>query len=115
MANPIQIYDNTESLHNIGQFIMNYQPYQNAFLSAIVNRIGLTTSKALGGAVIRSRCRRLIREAMRLVIKERPMKVGFLIVIAARHGIIPLKCDEVKRQLEYALGKLDMFKKGQDV
>ena len=47
MANPIQIYDNTESLHNIGQFIMNYQPYQNAFLSAIVNRIGLTivTSK----------------------------------------------------------------------
>ncbi|MBR7116644.1 MAG: ribonuclease P protein component [Clostridia bacterium] len=80
-----------------------------------VNRIGLTTSKALGGAVIRSRCRRLIREAMRLVIKERPMKVGFLIVIAARHGIIPLKCDEVKRQLEYALGKLDMFKKGQDV
>ena len=80
-----------------------------------VNRIGLTTSKALGGAVVRSRCRRLIREAMRLVIKERPMKVGFLIVIAARHGIIPLKCGEVKRQLEYTLGKLDMFKKEQDV
>lgn len=47
MANPIQVYDNTESLHNIGQFIMNFQPYQNAFLSALVNRIGLTivTSK----------------------------------------------------------------------
>lgn len=47
MANPIQIYDNTESLHNIGEHIMSYQPYQNAFLSALVNRIGLVivTSK----------------------------------------------------------------------
>lgn len=47
MANPIQIYDNTESLHNIGDHIMSYQPYQNAFLSALVNRIGLVivTSK----------------------------------------------------------------------
>lgn len=47
MANPVQVYDNTESLHNIGQFIMSFQPYQNAFLSALVNRIGLTivTSK----------------------------------------------------------------------
>lgn len=42
MANPIQVYDNTESLHNIGNFIMNYQPYQNAFVNALVNRIGLT-------------------------------------------------------------------------
>ena len=42
MANPIQIYDNTESIHNIGQHIMSYEPYQNAFLSALVNRIGLT-------------------------------------------------------------------------
>lgn len=47
MSNLIQVYDNTESLHNIGEFIMNFQPYQNAFVSALVNRIGLTivTSK----------------------------------------------------------------------
>lgn len=44
---PIDIPDNTESLHNIGEFIMSYQPYQNAFLNALVNRIGRTiiTSK----------------------------------------------------------------------
>lgn len=44
---PIDIPDNTESLHNIGNFIMNYQPYQNAFVNALVNRIGrvLITSK----------------------------------------------------------------------
>ena len=74
-----------------------------------VNRIGLTTSKTLGGAVIRSRCRRLMREAMRLIVKEKPVKVGFLIVIAARHGMLTLKMDEVKRQLNYALKKLDMY------
>ena len=75
-----------------------------------VNRIGLTTSKTLGGAVVRSRCRRLMREAMRLIIKDKPLKVGFLIVIAARHGMLRLKMDEVKKQLNYALKKLEMYK-----
>ena len=47
MAYPVRIPDDTRSLHAIGDFIMGYQPYQNAFLNAIVNRIGLTiiTSK----------------------------------------------------------------------
>ena len=50
-----------------------------------------------------------MREAMRLIIKEKPIKVGFLIVIAARHGMLPLNMNEVKKQLAYALGKLDMY------
>lgn len=47
MANPVRVTDDTRSIHNIGQFIMSYQPYQNAFLNALVNRIGMTivTSK----------------------------------------------------------------------
>lgn len=45
--NPVSIPDNTESIHNIGAAIMDYQPYQNAFLSTLVNRIGrvIITSK----------------------------------------------------------------------
>ena len=42
-------------------------------------------------------------------LKEKPVKVGFLIVIAARHGMLQLKMDEVKKQLNYALKKLDMY------
>ena len=80
----------------------------------VVNRIGLTASKALGGAVVRTRCRRLMREAMRLIIKEKPIKVGFLIVIAARHGMLPLSMNDVKKQLAYSLGRLGMFE-GQNV
>ena len=75
----------------------------------IVNRIGLTTSKALGKAVVRSRCRRIMREALRLIEKERPLKVGFLIVIAARHAAVNMKSTEIKVQLESALARLGMY------
>ena len=45
--NPIRIYDDTRSLHAIGDFIMNYQPYQNAFVNAMVNRIAMTIVTSL--------------------------------------------------------------------
>lgn len=45
--NPVRVPDDTRSIQNIGEFIMTYQPYQNAFLNALVNRIGrvLVTSR----------------------------------------------------------------------
>ena len=76
----------------------------------IANRIGLTTSVKLGGAVVRSRLRRIMREGLRSLEKERPLKKGFLIVIAARGGAVDLKSTDIKRELEYAFGKLDLFK-----
>ena len=75
-----------------------------------VNRIGLTTSKALGGAVIRSRCRRIMREGLRVLQKEKPLKEGFLIVIAARKPAVALKSTDIKAQLNDALTRLGMFK-----
>ena len=76
----------------------------------VVNRIGLTTSKALGGAVVRSRARRVLREGLRQVEKERPLKVGFLIVIAARHAATTAKSTDIKLHLIEAFTKLGMFK-----
>lgn len=38
-VNPVRIPDDNRSLHNIGEFIMNYEAYQNAYLTALVNRI----------------------------------------------------------------------------
>ena len=75
----------------------------------VMNRIGLTTSKALGTAVVRSRCRRIMREALRLIEKERPLKVGYLIVIAARHAAVNMKSTEIKVHLAEALTKLGMY------
>lgn len=47
MANIIDIPDDTRSLHAIGKSVMAYQVRQNAFVSALVNRIAFTivTSK----------------------------------------------------------------------
>lgn len=75
----------------------------------VTNRIGLTTSTKLGGAVVRSRCRRIMREALRAVEKERELKLGFLIVIAARSAMTQMKSSEVKRQLDFAFTKLGMY------
>ena len=75
----------------------------------MVNRIGLTTSTKLGGAVTRSRCRRIMREGLRALEKEKPLKTGFLIVIAARSASVKLKSTEIKCQLDSAFTKLGMF------
>lgn len=75
----------------------------------VMNRIGLTTTKALGSAVIRSRCRRILREGLRSLMAERQLKQGFLIVIAARKAATKLKSTDIKRELEYSFTKLGMF------
>ena len=79
-------------------------------LKKTVNRIGLTATKTLGGAVVRSRVRRILREGLRAVEKERELKVGFLIVIAARKSAVDMKSTDVKRELDVAFTKLGMFK-----
>ena len=75
----------------------------------VVNRIGLTTSTKLGGAVTRNRTRRIMREGLRALEKEKTLKVGFLIVIAARSAAVGLKSDEIKNQLDLAFKKLGMY------
>lgn len=43
----VSIADNTASLHKIGEYVMQFEALQNAYLEALVNRIGMTiiTSK----------------------------------------------------------------------
>ena len=76
----------------------------------VVNRIGLTTSTKLGGAVVRSRCRRIMREGLRAIEKKREIKLGFLIVIAARSSAISKKSCDIERDLDIAFTKLGMYK-----
>ena len=52
------------------------------------NRIGLSVSKKLGGAVARNRAKRIIRAALRRVEEETPLITGKLIVIGARNDIV---------------------------
>ena len=75
----------------------------------VTNRIGLTTSTKLGGAVVRSRCRRILREGLYAIEKKKPLKRGFLIVIAARSAAVGLKSTDVEKQLDVAFTKLNMY------
>ena len=74
-----------------------------------VNRIGLTTSVKLGGAVVRSRTRRILREGLRALEKEKTLKTGFLIVIAARSAAVDLKSTDIRDHLDLAFKKLGMY------
>ena len=72
-----------------------------------VNRVGLSVSKKLGGAVARNRAKRIIRAAYD-TCKPR-LKRGFLIVISARGASVGKKSTDVARELELAFSSLDMF------
>ena len=65
------------------------------------NRLGITTSKKLGGAVQRNRARRLIKEAYRLIEPE--LKPGFDIVIVARQRTVTAKMQQVRKSLDMLL------------
>ena len=73
----------------------------------VVNRLGLSVSKKVGGAVKRSRAKRVIRAAY--FVHKDALRKGFLIVISAKPEIDGVKSQDVSRELKYAFGKLEMF------
>lgn len=75
-----------------------------------LNRVGLSVGKKTGNAVVRSRIKRMIREAYRQLDKEYSIARGNLVVIAAKEDCAGVKTDDVKRDLHYALGKLGILK-----
>lgn len=72
------------------------------------NRIGLSVTKKVGGAVQRSRVKRILRAGYRAVEPE--LKTGFLIVISPREGILSAKSTDIERELYRGFSKLEMLR-----
>ena len=75
-----------------------------------INRVGLTVTKKIGGAVVRSRVKRVIRAGLAEAKAHAPLKTGYLIVIAARVGAHEASGRDMGEELIKALTRLEMYK-----
>ena len=73
------------------------------------NRIGISVTKKIGGAVERNRAKRIIRAGLRMLRSDYTFKTGKLIVISARPTIDQKSSNDVRAELEYAFKKLGML------
>jgi ribonuclease P protein component len=78
-----------------------------------LNRLGLSVTKKVGGAVGRNRAKRIIRAAYRQLVSKKTLKTGYLIVISARPEIAGKSSADVYTDLSFAFKKLDMYVKEQ--
>jgi ribonuclease P protein component len=68
-------------------------------------RLGITVSKKVGGAVVRNRMKRRFRELARAVLPEGGI-AGADHVLIGRQGGIERPFDQLRNDLERALGRL---------
>ena len=74
-----------------------------------LNRVGISASKKVGGAVQRNRAKRLIREAWRAIDKTVGIKKGYLVVIVPKPECTVCKMQDVKSDLSSALAALELI------
>ena len=78
-----------------------------------VNRLGLTVSKKLGGAVKRNRAKRRLKEMYRL--NRDGLKTGFDIVLVARMGALYLRFDKLEREFRRLSGAVGIKRDEKDI
>ncbi|MBQ9468887.1 MAG: ribonuclease P protein component [Clostridia bacterium] len=73
-----------------------------------INRVGISVSKKLGGAVERNRAKRVVREAYRALVGE-GVRTGNLIVIVPKNTILSVKTGDVTGDMRYCFEKLELL------
>ena len=75
-----------------------------------INRIGLTVSKKLGGAVVRNRVKRILREGLRQTEKNFDIEKGHLVVLVARPICVNAKSTNIALDIEKAFKMLKLIR-----
>ena len=84
---------------------------QNAHPDKVmVNRIGLTVSKKIGHAVVRTRVKRILREGLRQAEKNFDIAKGYLVVLVARPVCVGAKSTNIALDIEKAFKMLKLIK-----
>ena len=80
-----------------------------------INRVGITATKKLGVAVVRNRCKRILREAYYEACRTYDIKTGRIIVIAARQQAVSARTGDIYAELVPAFRQLGLIrgKKGE--
>ena len=73
-----------------------------------VSRLGVVTSRRIGGAVVRSRARRLLRESFR--VHQHHLAVPVDLVLVARPSIVQRRFTEVERDFLAALRRARLLR-----
>ena len=73
-----------------------------------VRRLGITVSKKIGNSVIRSRVKRIIKEAYRL--QEANLKTGFDYVFIARNSAVDKKSTDMEICIKRLAERLKVWK-----
>ena len=71
------------------------------------NRYGFITSRHLGGAVVRNRVRRLLREAVRQSMPW--LRSGYDVTLVARNGIVNKPYSTIMSALEELFKRADLW------
>jgi len=95
-------------LYNKGKSAASkYVVVYSARNNSAVNRLGITVSTKLGGAVKRNRIRRRLKEIYRL--NEPDLRRGYNIVLVARHGSRDAKWKDIESSVLYLFRKLGLI------
>jgi ribonuclease P protein component len=99
------------SVYRAGKSVANHQfaLYYKKNPSGIHFRLGISASKKVGGAVVRNRIRRQLKEIFRLHADE--IKEGYDLIIIVRKGAIDMEYEALVKSVKHVLRKAELSKK----
>jgi ribonuclease P protein component len=71
------------------------------------SRFGVIAGRSVGGAVQRNRAKRMLREAVRILIPD--IKPGWKVILIARRPILAAKWTEIQESLRQQFSKAELL------